>query len=135
MDPLKWALTLKQNSSEPLLQVFFHRANFKFLNDTVSAAVNKSAGMAVARQDPKAMLNLMMRVYDDFNRSRADLRQNLALINTRFSNLATAHILSGMNDYKHYYKAASTLAVPNAHPKNVSSKGDKILRNANNLLI
>lgn len=135
MDTLKWALNIKKNSREPLLRVFFDPVNFKFLGDLVAAAVTKSSGIQIAPQEPMSMAHLMMRVYDDFNRSGAGLKRNLGLINTRFVALATKHILAGINDYKHYYKAASTLPIPISRSQNASMKGDKILRTANKVFL
>jgi len=133
MDTLKWVQNLKKDVSSPLLQVFFHQANYRFLDQQVVARVSQKAKMTVASQAQAAMLGVMVRVYDNFIQSN-DLRRDLENINARFVTLATEHILLGLKDYKHYYHAASTLAVPIGNPINASSKGSIVLRNTPNTL-
>jgi len=128
MDTLKWVQNLKKSTDEPLLRLFFDPINFKFLNVKIVELASTKAQMTVSPQDPGAVLNLMVRVYDNFERCQG-LRENLAALNSRFVKISVDKIVQGINDYKHYYRAASTLATPISNPANVSSKGHRALRN------
>ena len=128
MDTLKWVQNLKKTTHEPLLTVFFDPRNFKFLNEKIVELSSARVGMSVSPQDPNSVLNLMVRVYDNFERCEG-LRENLAALNSRFVKISVDKVVSAIEDYKHYYKEASTLATPIANPRNVSSKGHRALRN------
>lgn len=128
MDTLKWVQNLKKSTDDPLLTLFFDPRNFKFLNEKIVELSSAKAGMSVSAQDPNTVLNLMVRVYDNFEHCEG-LRENLAALNSRFVKISVDKIIQGINDYKHYYRAASTLATPISNPDNVSSKGHRALRN------
>lgn len=128
MDTLKWVQNLKKSTDEPLLRLFFDPINFKFLNEKIVELASAKAEMTVSAQEPSAVLNLMVRVYDNFEHCEG-LRENLSALNSRFVKISVDKIVQGINDYKHYYMAASTLATPISNPVNVSSKGHRALRN------
>uniref|UniRef100_A0A6C0KBC8 Minor capsid protein P8 central region domain-containing protein n=1 Tax=viral metagenome TaxID=1070528 RepID=A0A6C0KBC8_9ZZZZ len=126
MDALYSAIN--RRDSEPLALLFFDNENYVFLENYVTTRVSRDTGSNLASQEPRAFVALMEYIYNNYSACNPDLRSNLLELNKLFLRHAIKKVTLGYEDYRKYYKDASTLRVPGDRPVNSSSKGSKGLQ-------
>ena len=132
MNSLTWAQNIEKrwDPMNPLLLVFFSEINYQFLIENILKKVLEKTGQKIAVPDKMTMLISMHNVFDNNKSSTTEnLREDLTKINNTYFKYQASTLIEGLNDYKHYYKDASTMHVPMARSVDVNIKGTKILRN------
>ena len=119
-----WAIKTAK-SDAPLLRLYFHGANFEYLQVQSSEIVKQKTGITIATQKTENSLLMMMGIYNLHGEDsiRHGLEGGLVRLNKLFIDQNVGGILSGLAAYKDYHKHASQLPVPMEHAKQTNVKG------------
>ena len=119
---VKWAQDITKTSTS-LLELFFDEDNIEFIEKASRNGAETKLGMTLAIQDRNSVLKAMLYSYQNYiSRGSLFLEEDLSRLNLMFVKSASRNIANAVKDYAHYYKAASTIAVPSPRPVNSSMK-------------
>lgn len=116
----------------PFAMYFFSKENVEYIQDRMVQEVFKHTGEKVKHQSIDELINIMVSsmlyAYSGWLPG-CSLEERLTRLNKAVLEEVVKQVLQGINQYRAYYKDASTLPIPLSHPTYVSMSGSRTLMN------